>query len=442
MCIALLSIFFLLTAVDVLFAQEEEPLRGTSPTFTVPLPACLDGLDNDNDRRIDYPEDPGCSDSRDNDETDPPPPVAPPQAPLPPVRSFVSEPPAPLPPLPPIANLISEIQETPAYQVLETQVFNNPVVERTNTTVAAPVIIAAAAANTASVAVSGGFSALTLLTYLQGFLTQPLFLFARRRRKSWGVVYSSLTKLPIDLALVRLFSASPQGEKDRLIQTRVTDTKGRYLLLVSPGTYRIEVRKPGYTFPSYFLQGKSRDLDFVDLYFGDPVKVTSKHIEISHPIPLDPIEKIQTLSEVQRCKRTRVLQKTVAYSGPFFSVISLLITPTLTTGILLALQLFLLGLFKRLAYERVAHSWATVKDALTNQPLPYAVARIFDSNFNKLLETQVTDSQGRYAFLVGRGSFYVTVDKPTYTPWRSEIIDLTIPGSSELVRQDVQLQSG
>ena len=35
-------------------------------------PQCSDGLDNDNDGKIDYPADPGCSSSTDNDETDPP----------------------------------------------------------------------------------------------------------------------------------------------------------------------------------------------------------------------------------------------------------------------------------------------------------------------------------------------------------------------------------
>jgi len=38
----------------------------------VPLPACDDGLDNDNDGLTDFPDDPGCSDASDNDEYNPP----------------------------------------------------------------------------------------------------------------------------------------------------------------------------------------------------------------------------------------------------------------------------------------------------------------------------------------------------------------------------------
>lgn len=37
----------------------------------IDLPACSDGIDNDNDGKIDYPADPGCSNAEDNDETNP-----------------------------------------------------------------------------------------------------------------------------------------------------------------------------------------------------------------------------------------------------------------------------------------------------------------------------------------------------------------------------------
>jgi hypothetical protein len=41
-----------------------------------PTNQCADGIDNDGDGLIDYPQDPGCDSARDNDETDPPPPAA------------------------------------------------------------------------------------------------------------------------------------------------------------------------------------------------------------------------------------------------------------------------------------------------------------------------------------------------------------------------------
>lgn len=49
---------------------------GTSPAVTItyvpPPPECSDGLDNDGDGLIDFPDDPGCSDENDNSEVDSP----------------------------------------------------------------------------------------------------------------------------------------------------------------------------------------------------------------------------------------------------------------------------------------------------------------------------------------------------------------------------------
>ena len=38
-----------------------------------PQTACADGLDNDRDGRVDFPDDPGCADAADDDEADPEP---------------------------------------------------------------------------------------------------------------------------------------------------------------------------------------------------------------------------------------------------------------------------------------------------------------------------------------------------------------------------------
>jgi len=53
------------------------PIFLSAETLTVTIispsaPQCSDGLDNDNDNLIDYPNDPGCGSADDNDETDPP----------------------------------------------------------------------------------------------------------------------------------------------------------------------------------------------------------------------------------------------------------------------------------------------------------------------------------------------------------------------------------
>ncbi|MBI2551726.1 carboxypeptidase regulatory-like domain-containing protein [Candidatus Uhrbacteria bacterium] len=415
-----------------IFAQAYTPeglVRISSVTqFMAALPACFDGADNDHDGLTDYPDDPGCASKVDTNESESAIAALAPLLPEPAAKAVVQA--------------VAAVSRSATYQVLDKQIINNPTVEKITVTVAAPVVVAAAAANTGAAVASTAVSFTSLLTYLQGFITQPLLLFTRRRRKSWGLVYSSLTKLPVDLALVRLFEHTPAGVKGRLLQTRVTDKAGRYVLIASPGSYTVEVTKPGFNFPSKFLLGKTADLDYMDLYLGGPLELAGGQTTLTRPIPVDPLEKTETPKDVIARQRKRNLQKTVAYSGPFLAMAAVVITPSLTTGLLLLAQLGMLGLFKRLAIAKPPPSWGVVKDARSGQPIPYAVTRIFDTQFNKLLETQITDSNGRYAFLVGRGSFYITIERPGYRPYRSATLDLTSARAKEIIRQEVRLEPG
>lgn len=59
---------------NILFDEKGEAQAAASPTVVQPPPvnpACSDGFDNDGDGKIDHPDDPGCEDPIDTDETDP-----------------------------------------------------------------------------------------------------------------------------------------------------------------------------------------------------------------------------------------------------------------------------------------------------------------------------------------------------------------------------------
>ncbi|MBI2551952.1 carboxypeptidase regulatory-like domain-containing protein [Candidatus Uhrbacteria bacterium] len=386
--------------------QFNAPVR-----FTVTVPDCFDGLDNDGDQLIDYPDDPDCSSRLDEDESEP-------------VSGFIA---------PVIPQAVPE-QTTRAI----VRVLDNPKVEQAAVELVSPIIAVSGAANAASAVATGAVGFGTLLIYLQGFFTQPLLLFTRRRRKEWGIIYSSLTKLPVDLAVVRLFN----GQTGRLTQTRVSDKQGRYLFLVDPGNYRMEVSKPGFSFPSGFLQDKKSDLDFTELYHGELLEATLKSTTIARPIPIDPLQKDETTPRnIFARRRLRAVQKGLAWSGPVFAAAALAIRPTLTTAVLLAVQLGFLGLFRRIAEGKRPRPWGSVVDALSGRPLALAVIRIFDGQFNKLLDTQITDRHGRYAFLVGRGAFYITAEKPGYAEYRSRTLDFTSVETTEIVHQDIKLAS-
>ncbi|MFC1687063.1 carboxypeptidase regulatory-like domain-containing protein [Patescibacteria group bacterium] len=58
--------------------------------------------------------------------------------------------------------------------------------------------------------------------------------------------------------------------------------------------------------------------------------------------------------------------------------------------------------------------WGVVFDSTTGRPIKGAVVRVFSKEFNKLRESQITDEQGRFGFLVDVGEYYVTVSRPGY----------------------------
>jgi len=69
-------------------------------------------------------------------------------------------------------------------------------------------------------------------------------------------------------------------------------------------------------------------------------------------------------------------------------------------------------------------SWGIIYDEKTKQPIGQGIVRIFETRFNKLLETQVTDAKGHYAFLVGKNEYELLAEKSGYEPKEIKPIDL------------------
>ncbi|MFH1207743.1 MAG: carboxypeptidase regulatory-like domain-containing protein [Patescibacteria group bacterium] len=106
------------------------------------------------------------------------------------------------------------------------------------------------------------------------------------------------------------------------------------------------------------------------------------------------------------------------------------IKPTLTTTAIIttvgvvttssALQFTnLLYFFLRFSYLWMApihfgkrrRPWGIVFDSTTGRPVPRTLVRIFAKEFNKLKESQITDAEGRFGFLVSPGEYLATAGK-------------------------------
>lgn len=295
---------------------------------------------------------------------------------------------------------------------------DNPTVEKATEQVVAPTAAVIAVTNVAvAVAATGSLPA-----YLYFIFTQPFFLLRRRRREGWGVVYNAGTRLPVDLALVRLVDAT----SGRIMQTRVSDVQGRFAFFASPGRYRIEVRKPKFTFPVPALEGRREDGPFSALYHGEIIEVAGAPIYLTPSIPMDPEEDRRTPDVINHARVKSVLHNAVSMGGVGVALVSLVIQPSWVVAGALVLHGGSTYLFRRLAKRRVATEWGVVqKEGEAKRPLQKAIVRLFDAQYNKLLETQVTTADGKYAFLVGPNSFYVTYEKPGFEKKQTESIVVT-----------------
>ncbi len=293
---------------------------------------------------------------------------------------------------------------------------DNPEVEKAAETVVAPAAVSVVAASSGFLIPWGDLLPLLRLLFLQ-----PLLLIGKRKREGWGQVYHSLTKLPVDLAIVRLVD----GTTGKVVQSRVTDKNGRYYFTTNPGKYRLEVVKDKMSFPSNLLKNFTEDGSRTDIYHGEIVIVNDTYPAITANVPLDPAGESKAPRRLRLEKIGRRIQSLLSSLGLIATAISFYISPKWYVGALLVGHLGITFVFRRLALPPKPKSWGIVYDVANKKPIGRTIARLFSAQFNKLISTQITDGKGRYYFLAGDNRFYVTYDHKDYLPTKTNEIDLS-----------------
>jgi prepilin-type N-terminal cleavage/methylation domain-containing protein len=266
------------------------------------------------------------------------------------------------------------------------------------------------------------------------FLVQPLQLLRRKRYRAWGTVYNSLTHLPEDLAIVRLFDA-----RNKILRSQVTDMQGRFAFMVSPGQYSISVAKVGYAFPSRVAAGKTEDGPFQGVYTEGRFEIMEESV-LAPNIPIDPPEASDVDAAAVGARNRKERRHNAAVVSLGLGIIAFALRPTVLTGLLFALQIVLYSLFKRLAEPPEPKNWGVVFDQETEKPIANAIVRIFEGKYNKLLESQVTDRIGRYHFRVGSNTYYLTVTRHGYFKTETAPLDLTKATGATVIASDLPLK--
>ncbi|MDA0208053.1 MAG: carboxypeptidase-like regulatory domain-containing protein [bacterium] len=275
-------------------------------------------------------------------------------------------------------------------------------------------------------------SSFQLFAFLQYILSAPILFIARRRKYAFGTVYNSATKLPLDLATVRLLST-----EGTLLRSKVTDRSGRYFFHIAPGEYRLIVQKPGFIAPSQIVK-VAKDGPWDDVYLGNPISVAVENPIIAKQIPADPQKEIQSKHRMRFGMLLRVLQHTVAISGVMISFYVFLITQNMLSLGLVGVQLLVYVITKALIRPVRRPSFSYVYGP-NGKPVKGAVVRLFEPKFNKLIESTITDAKGRFAFLVGPNTYYLRVEDKQLGTKTTDKIDYSKNNGAQFVTVHVIL---
>jgi hypothetical protein len=228
----------------------------------------------------------------------------------------------------------------------------------------------------------------------------------QKRRRPWGVVYDSVTKVPLDPAYVQLFTAAGAMQVES-----ITDLDGRYGFLVPEGTYTLTVNKTNYQFPSSYRPLLGQDVLYSNLYFGGEFAVSDT---VVRDIPLDPTGYDWNQAEKVRTKQIHFFRSfdlwIISLSDLLFHVgflalcLQFILAQTIITGLLLVGYVVLL-------YLRLSGGKPILYGVLAKQhtPLAFAIVRVLKSGYE--VAYKVADSYGRYAVLVAPGTYTVRIEE-------------------------------
>lgn len=236
----------------------------------------------------------------------------------------------------------------------------------------------------------------------------------RKKTQSWGTVYDSVTKQPLDPAYVVL-----KDKFGKVVATSITDMNGRYGFLAKPGIYHIVAQKTNYINPSVKLRGKNSDEFYDNLYFGEDIQITNDDV-VNKNIPMDP-DKFDWNEFTKRKDKLVVLKNplirvffkisnTLFILGFIFAVGLLILKPDIFNILILSTYLILFILRKA---NKKIKSFGTIFDKNSGLPMSFAVVRVFLKGVEgKEIFHRVADEFGHYyCLLPKKGEYYIAIDK-------------------------------
>ncbi len=265
-----------------------------------------------------------------------------------------------------------------------------------------------------------------LFTYLAN-LFPSLFsaIGASKAKKKWGRVLDSTSAKPIPQAVVQLYDA----QFKRLVETTVTDELGRFSFLTKPGKYLIKVIKPDYSFPSKI---------FGTGYLGEILNLQD-FSQLNLEIYVDPklskmAGRIWNLTAFTNF--LRMLKFPLLIIGTFLTITFVIAYNRVADVAILAFYLLIWGIEIVRLFQ--AKSAGKVYSQETQKPIDLSIIRLFNLESGSLVSTKVTDTKGRFNFLVDGGKYKLTSLKDGFKPYEKD--NLFISRQEGIVDSDIPME--
>ena len=234
-----------------------------------------------------------------------------------------------------------------------------------------------------------------------------------RKRHPWGIVYDAITKQPVMLATVRLYTV---GKVQRLVETDVTSKAGVFSFVPKSGDYEIKVTKPGYTFPSSVIHSAT-DGEYAHVYRGEKIHFEGENSVVDVSVPVDPAKvNVNLLFKVQTFIRGRIYMATIVMLMSGLSMSLLAVIGGESTALNGFLIMFYLGVlsYHFILWNRKRRAWGNVVDE-KGEPVVGVQVNLVDPKFEKLVQRRVTDEAGKYQFIVPEGEYEIRLEGVSYT---------------------------
>lgn len=305
---------------------------------------------------------------------------------------------------------------------------------QTTLAVAAPVILAS------SLPLWGYLPYLPTLLY--HLVTYFIGLIGRRKKSQqrfFGIVYDSISKQPLALAIVRVYAK----DSNKLVTTLVSDKQGRYEALLEPGSYRLEVIKPAYTFPSQIVDAHI-DGNYQHVYDSHSGLAVQREELVIPDVPVDPVNAQRTWEISHGLKKLWLALQSV---GNYLAVPALVIGAIMSLLVVMAVPqnglnwvlsgMYIVMLAAQLSlHQHIQKAWGVVYDIASNAVLPLTTIQLIDPSYGKVVTSRLTDYEGRYSFLPQPGHYVVKASKPGYEQVK-EIVEA--PKGHDVVPEEITI---